>query len=301
MKHRIHLALLVVGAALVVSACATASDAAIVNGTVITDDDVTGIRTTPTGAVVAGDGFRSDLSTLIIVQATVDAAEEDFGVVLDTSETGQQAYLNQARPEIVNIVSSIEANPELTDSALDVVITQMMVSDAVQQAIVESDEFVEIVWETSRDDMMQVCLRHILVATEADADVVLGRVESGEDFDAVAADVSLDAATLPCPVSPTAFVVPFAQAATVAPIGVPVGPVETEFGFHVVIVDARQAPSSFEEFEADPGRWVPDGVIEGAWSTWRNEAVGRADISVRSQIGRWFPEGDGILPPPESP
>jgi hypothetical protein len=301
MKHRIHIAALVAAAALVVSACATANDAAVVNGSAITDDDVTGIRTTPTGVVVGGDGFRSDLSTLIIVQATVDAAEEDFGVVLDLSDAGREVYLNQARPEILDIVSSVAANPELSDSALDVVVTQMMVGDAVQTAIVESDEFLEIVWETSRAEMMQVCLRHILVATEGEAEAVLVRVNAGEDFDVVAAELTLDSGALPCPTTPTAFVAPFAQAASLAPVGVAVGPIETEFGFHVVIVDARRAPASFEEFAANPGLWVPDGVVEGAWSTWRNEAVARAEIAVRSQIGRWFPEGDGILPPPESP
>jgi hypothetical protein len=296
-----HIALLAAAAALVVSACASANDAAVVNGSVITDDDVTGIRTTPTGVVVGGDGFRSDLSTLIIVQATVDAAEEDFGVVLDVSDAGREAYLAQARPEIVNIVSSVSANPELTTSALDVVVTQMMVGDAVQTAIIESDEFLEVVWETSRADMMQVCLRHILVASPAEAEAVLLRIDAGEDFDVIAAEVTLDSGTLPCPTSPSAFVGPFAQAAALAPVGVAVGPVETEFGYHVVIVDIRQAPASFEDFAANPGLWVPAGVVEGAWSTWRNEAVARAEIAVRSQIGRWFPEGDGILPPPESP
>lgn len=301
MKHRMHIALLATAAALVVSACASANDAAVVNGSVITDDDVTAIRTTPTGVVVGGDGFRSDLSTLIIVQATVDAAEEDFGVVLDVSEAGREAYLDQARPEIVDIVSSVSANPELTDAALGVVVTQMMVGDAVQTAIIESDEFLEVVWETSRADMMQVCLRHILVASPAEAEAVLVRIDAGEAFDVVAAEVTLDPGTLPCPTSPSAFVAPFAQAAALAPVGVAVGPVETEFGYHVVIVDVRQAPASFEEFAANPGLWVPAGVVEGAWSTWRNEAVARAEIAVRSQIGRWFPEGDGILPPPESP
>ncbi|MGI9584512.1 MAG: peptidylprolyl isomerase, partial [Acidimicrobiia bacterium] len=227
--------------------------------------------------------------------------EEDFGIVLDTTESGRQAFVAQAPPEVQEVVATVEANPDLTDSAVDVVITQMMVTVAVQAEIANSPEFLEVVWETSQADMMQVCLRHILVATESEAVEALGRIESGEDFDAVAADVSLDPQLLPCPVSPSSFVSPFSQAAALAPIGVPVGPIPTEFGFHVVIVDARQVPASFEEFAADPGAWIPPGVVEAAWSTWRNEAVSNADISVRSQIGRWFAEGDGILPPPESP
>ncbi|MGI9585267.1 MAG: hypothetical protein ACR2N7_06715, partial [Acidimicrobiia bacterium] len=65
MKLRTHLVFLIAATVIALSACTSGDDAAVVNGSVITDDDVTGIRTTPTGAVVAGDGFRSDLSTLI--------------------------------------------------------------------------------------------------------------------------------------------------------------------------------------------------------------------------------------------
>lgn len=106
---------------------------------------------------------------------------------------------------------------------------------------------------------------------------------------------------LPCPSSPTNYVEPFATVVATAPVGELTEPFETEFGWHVVRVDSREFPESFEAFAAEPERWLPQTVIEAAWANWRDEVVGRSSIIVRSQIGTWFPQADGIIPPPASP
>jgi hypothetical protein len=96
------------------------------------------------------------------------------------------------------------------------------------------------------------CSRHILVGTEAEADEVLEELEAGAEFAALAADRSIDssAATnggdLGCLPAST-FVGPFADAITDAPIGEYLGPVETEFGFHVIVVDGYDGGSLAEE------------------------------------------------------
>jgi hypothetical protein len=77
-------------------------------------------------------------------------------------------------------------------------------------------------------------------------------------------------------------------------------PVQTEFGWHIIGVGPRQ-PMSYEELVSDPERWVPQQAADIWWSEWLDDAISRADIEVRSQIGTWIPQADGILPPPESP
>jgi parvulin-like peptidyl-prolyl isomerase len=90
-----------------------------------------------------------------------------------------------------------------------------------------------------------VCVQHILVAERDEADAVLQRLDAGEAFDAVAADSSLDTASaaqggnLGCQPERdfrTQFVPEFVEGSVDAEIGVPTGPVETEFGYHVVRV-----------------------------------------------------------------
>lgn len=85
-------------------------------------------------------------------------------------------------------------------------------------------------------------LRHLVVATEAEAKAALARVQGGTSFATVATSVSLDSATKanggdlgPLPAGQLAK--PFAAAAFAAPVNQPFGPIQTEFGWHVGVVE----------------------------------------------------------------
>lgn len=87
--------------------------------------------------------------------------------------------------------------------------------------------------------------RHILVNTEEEAQDVLAALEAGESFADLARASSIDtgsgqkggelgwAATID-------FVAPFADAAKTAEIGALVGPIQTDFGWHILQVRARE-------------------------------------------------------------
>ena len=303
--NRIRLIVLVAALAIVGAACSAAPHAAVVNDTSIADDDVYALRTAEIGATAAGEQFRSDLTTLIVGQVTIDAAAEQYGITgLDTDE-GREAFLATATEQELSIITNVTSNPELTDFAVDVVTTQLAVRSAVQEALASDPAVLEEVWEEDQALLIEVCPRHILTATEEEADAARDRVLAGEDFSAVADEVSLDTFSaggeLPCPSNPAAYVEPFATVTATAPVGEVTLPFETQFGWHIVVVDSREFPQTYEEFAADATRWVPADVIAGAWTNWRDDALGAAEIVVRSQIGTWFPQGDGILPPPKSP
>ena len=305
MKHRYVIYGLIAAVAMIVAACSNSDVAATVNGTEITNEEVADLRSAPVGDTADGEQVRGDLTTLIVAQATVDAAEEDYGITgLDTDEA-REAYLAQASPSELSVLDSISQNPELGPGAADVVLTQLAVRSAVVEAISNDPELLVGVWEEQRDILTQVCVRHIVVPEQAEAQAAYDRIQGGESFGDVADEVSRDdrspGGQLQCPASPSDYVEPFATVVATTDVGVVTEPFETEFGWHVVIVDERSLPASYEELVADPQRWVPDIVVQGVWSTWRDSAVSRADVAVRSQIGRWFPSGDGILPPPESP
>ena len=263
------------------------------------------LRTAPVGETVNGEQFRGDLTTLIVAQAMVDAAEEDYGITgLDTDE-GRAAYLAQAPQSELDIVASIGTNAELGEGATDVVTSQLAVRAAVAEELANDPEILLRVWQEQQNLLISVCVRHIVVPDQAEAQAAYDRVAAGEAFSDVADEVSRDEISpggqLGCPAHPADYVEPFATVAATTEVGVVTEPFETEFGWHILIVDERTFPASYEEFVADASRWVPDAVVQGAWSNWRDEALSRAEISVRSQIGRWFARGDGILPPPDSP
>ena len=139
----------------------------------------------------------------------------------------------------------------------------------------------------------KVCVRHVLVETADEAEVVLTRLGDGEDFAGVATEVSLDTGTpggaLSCAIAAN-YVTEFADATLAAEIGALFGPVETQFGFHVLVVDERSAPTE-EEVIADPRAFLTDTELDGLWGDWLNEALRDASVTIDEKYGFWTPVG----------
>lgn len=99
----------------------------------------------------------------------------------------------------------------------------------------------------------EVRARHILVATRDEAEAARERVLAGEDFAAVAFEVSLDEATRLEGgelgyVTQDTLALPLATAAYATPVGELSEPVESDLGWHIVQVEDRRA-SPRPEFE----------------------------------------------------
>lgn len=301
-----RLSLGIVALSVLAAGCTSAGIAATVDGAEISDSDVRAIRIEADDATsLSAEAYRGDLTRLIITEAMVSAAETDFGITgLGTPEV-QEEYLASIGPQEQQILESVAQDPALGPAAFDTVVTQLALRSEVRAALAADEELLVGIWQEDRNVLVEVCVSHILVATTEEAEAVLARLEAGESFADVANEVSLDTQSpngaLPCPVSPSAFVGAFADAAANAPVGEVTGPIETEFGWHVIVVDSRETPQTFEEFAADPQRWVPSEFIDPLWNAWIDDVVGRADIEVRSPIGTWYPPVDGIVPPPPSP
>jgi parvulin-like peptidyl-prolyl isomerase len=101
----------------------------------------------------------------------------------------------------------------------------------------------------------QVLARHILVETEEEANAAYERLQSGEDFGTVAMEVSKDTGSAArggeLDWQPRSFFVKeFADAAFSQEIGEIGQPVQTEFGYHIIQVIAREdLPLSASQYE----------------------------------------------------
>lgn len=291
--------------ALILASC-SAGVSATVDGVEITDDDILGLTTdfedTPS---VNAEQYRDLLTNSIVTVSMVSAAEEDFGFEDLTSSEATDAYLAEASEQDIALIGRVASNPALTAEAVELVTVQLSVRVSVKEALAEDPEFLQDVWQNDQNLLIQTCARHVLVATEDEANAAKTRFEAGEDFSALASELSLDTESpggaLPCPSRPDDFVQPFSSVVATAPVGELAGPVETQFGWHIVLVDSREFPQSLDELSQDPLRWIPPAIIDAAWIGWLNGALEDADVEVSSQIGTWYPPVDGIIPPPPSP
>ncbi len=143
-----------------------------------------------------------------------------------------------------------------------------------------------------------VCVSHILVATEDEATGVIARVEGGEDFAAVAGEVSTDTGSglnggdLGC-TTPSDYVPQFADATLSAEIGEIVGPVQTQFGFHVIRVDSRDEPTVEGVREL-----LLESLVDTAVSDWYLEMLGAAEVNVVAEYGTWVTNPTPHVEPP---
>ncbi|MEM7142450.1 MAG: peptidylprolyl isomerase [Actinomycetota bacterium] len=131
----------------------------------------------------------------------------------------------------------------------------------------------------------QLCSSHILVETEAEAEAVIARLDQGEDFAALAMELSTGPSgpgggDLGC-VDPASFVPEFIAGAEATEIGGVSAPTETQFGWHVILV---------RSFGADPSD--DPAAIEAAlfgstlFTELQDAAVSRA-VDVDDEYGVW--------------
>jgi len=303
---RTRLVPLVAAFGLVMASCASAGVAATVNGNKISDEQVFALAAgAPEGPVVGAEIFRSLLLNSIFAEAMVTGAEKDFGVTGLGTQESIDAFVPTATQEEASVLQSVIANPALSAGAVNLAAVQLLTRRTVKEELANDREFLEGVWQNNQELLIQACASHVLLGTEEEAQVAKARLEAGEDLATVASEVSLDTQSpggaLPCPSSPSLFIQPFSSVVATAPVGEVVGPVQTEFGWHVIVVESRETPATLDELAEDPLKWIPEELIDAAWSNWLNETVAEADIDVRSQIGTWYSAIDGILPPPDSP
>jgi parvulin-like peptidyl-prolyl isomerase len=147
-------------------------------------------------------------------------------------------------------------------------------------------------------DYTTVCASHILSVLEADAEAVLDRLEAGEDFGVVADEVSTDSSPqgdLDCRLA-NAYVEEFAVAILEGTVGEPFGPVQSQFGYHIILVRER-TEATREEVAADPRAFMTRAEVTGLWEQWISQKLQAAAVQLDPRYGVWT--AFGILPPSE--
>ena len=312
----VALAPVIVAAALIGSACSTVNpDAATVNGDSLD-------RTTFNDTL---QQFAGNTAFIARVSSAGQGAVTGNGSDTVTADFARQALQREIVVLVVkqeNQARGATVTPEIEAAAKQDVETQFGLeafeafSKSFQSALVDQnaqifalrasvagttldDEALKKVFDEDPSQFAEVCASHILVNTKDEADAVETRLAAGEDFAAVAADVSIDSGSasaggeLGC-VARGVTVPEFEDALFATPVGQTSDPVQTEFGFHVIKVSDKKAP---EFDEAKP--LVLEKLLNDSNQDFNdvlNASLDKATVKVDPRYGKWNEEINSVVP-----
>jgi foldase protein PrsA len=285
--------ILLVGVISLVAAACSSNDEVVssVNGEDITRSEVESL------VRESGDGFSNQdfatyLSVVIQWEAADQAAVEEFGVaVTDDQIDGRVDELVASSGQEVTLEEYLES-VNATESGVRSFAASLLVQEAIEAELlsdvdpVTDDEIAQEIADFP-GDWTQVCAAHILVETRAEADDLKDQLDNGGDFAALATEFSLDPGSganggdLGC-ASPSGFVGPFAEATLTAEIDTVTDPIETEFGFHLIVVNDRS-----EATTEDVRAYLTDTRSQEALSIWFTDMIEGTDITVIDSVGVW--------------
>jgi len=213
--------------------------------------ELNAIRSLVDGKVLS---YYADQTHITPTKAEIDAGIQQ---VIEENIT-----TDEIRQAVIARYGSIEAYKELIRAPMRTQMTREKVNALVSQPTEEQYRaYFQDNLSSLQSSGNQVKGAHILVDSETLASSLIERIQSGElTFTAAASDFSLDASNAPNGGDLGWFgkgqmVKEFEDAAFAASPGDLVGPVKTDFGYHIIRIDDKKTLSSFEDFKGQSELW----------------------------------------------
>ena len=289
--------------ALVAAACGSGgATAASVGDSVFTYGELADLR--PGEDVRPAEDTARDLELLVITEILKGGAV-DLGVSISDDEIAEELALIKAEVVAAQGIpwEEVLAAQNLTDPLVDAIVVQQLLQTRMVGHFSETLEVTDVELDVAYNSQLQalsnVCAAHILFDAEDEAladEVLLLALADGADaatFADLAVEHSIgpsgpDGGDLGC-VSPTGYVPTFGQATLDAEIGVPYGPVETQFGHHLILVSSRDVPE-LEDVREELLAGVRAQKANLEVSTWFQGVIESAVVTVDEAIGVWGPD-----------
>lgn len=282
----------------VLAGCGSDAEIAGVGDAVIRQSDV---RAMFLSDVPVDDAYRQALFELVAVEALRQDLTAEYGA--SVAQTAIDGYYDELEATITNNSAAPEDLLGVAGASWEMVRLNAEIlalrDAALAQLVLDPDVVAGLFADPAI--MTTVCLKHILVGTLEEAEAAKARLEAGEDFATVATEVSLDTASEGGDLGCTAaadYVTEFSQAALAATIGELTGPVETDYGFHLLIVSERTTHTR-AEYDANPFALLSDQQLSTIWADWINRVLQASDAWVAESYGTWT--ATGILAPGSTP
>lgn len=166
-------------------------------------------------------------------------------------------------------------------------------------AVQPTEEEMQKQYADHPDEYQRACVRHILVATQDEANTVLADLRGGADWATEAAQHTTDEAgktdggDLGC-VPKDSFTDAFEKAVWDTPVGDLAGPIQSEYGFHVLQVTKRGL-ATYDEVKEDIKAEIGPQPFQSL-AIWRQVHLARANVTVDPRFGVWDGLTGQVLP-----
>jgi foldase protein PrsA len=235
---------------------------------------------------VAVEETQRQVLTLLIQAKIIENLADDEGIEVDQDAVDERYETDVEEAGGEEAFSEMLAFQSFTlDLYRDVLIPTQLRVDAMRQELAADEP-----------DYETRTVRHILVETENEAQEILDELEAGEDFAELAEERSIDPGsgaeggelgTFPR----GAYVPEFDDAAWDAEIDEIVGPVETDFGFHIIqVTDEESMPATELDVQ------TLDELVGQELGMRINDAFQAAEIEVDPSLGRWDATAGEVVP-----
>lgn len=248
----------------------------------------------------ADPGIRAEVQaqilTGLIQSRLLEQGAEELGVVVTDED------IAETRADIIDEVGGQDAFDDvveqsgLTDAEIDGQLREIALRERLEAQLGDdvevTDADVRAYYDEQRETRFErLRARHILVETEDEAEGALARLEDGEDFAVVAEEISIDPGSGAAGGDLGEFtrgrMVPeFEEAAFAAEVGEVVGPVESQFGFHIIEVTERVS-EDFAGVEDDLRDELEQQQRGDTLGAWLQDQTREADVTVNPRFGEW--------------
>jgi hypothetical protein len=300
---------LLLGTLLAAAACSSEpGPVASINGTDITVEQLAALHVGDLAELTPQEEAGSVL-LLLLHDGFLAAAADDFGIVPEPERVAEQITVRTARFGDGAAVDAALTRQGITRLRVELEAELDVLRDAVGEELVQREVPGFDIDAAYRSYVMgegTVCVRHIQLLGADGLDEAVARLDGGEDFGDVAAELSADftasrpagepgsGGDLGCG-APGNHPPGFSDATLDAPVGEVYGPVFTSATVHLIVVYERDLPALAEVRAA-----VLDhaGPLQGPdlFRDWGVGVLRDATVEVASRYGSWgpLPETNGV-------
>lgn len=278
------LALVLVGAFSAVLLAQNPADEAVatVNGEVITERDLY--------QELLRRGGREVLNQMITQRLIHQAARAEEITVDEASIEAELERIKQQLPPGMSLEEAVSSAGMDMDQLLEDIRTNLMLRQLLAARIEITEEEMQGFFDQYKDFLgtdEQVKVRHILVASQEEAEALRQSLLEGGDFAQLAQEHSIDPGSAARGgdlgwVSRNQTVPAFEEMAFSSPVGEISPVVQTDFGYHILLVeDRREAKeATYEETRDEIRDYLMEEKMQEAYETWLRETREKADIQT---------------------